>query len=56
MLKRIKNLLIVLLLVIAGVVFVLQINRMNAWLLICAYWLALTLKNAIDFWECGGSE
>ena len=36
---------IVLLMLISAVVFVMQIKRKNAWLLICLYWLVLTIKN-----------
>jgi len=34
---------------IAGVVFIGQCLRGNVWLLVCLYWLVLTLKNYIDW-------
>ena len=39
---------IVLLMLISAVVFVLQIQKKNAWWLICLYWAVLTLKNVMD--------
>ena len=46
-----KNILIVLLMFIALLVFFMQVNRINAWLIICLYWLVLTVKNLVDFIE-----
>ena len=43
-----KDVLIIALMVIAAIVFVMQINRKNSWLLICVYWAVLTMKNALD--------
>lgn len=48
MFNGLKGFLVIMLLVIAAVVFVLQINHKNAWALICLYWLVLTIKNAMD--------
>ena len=48
MFKRLKGFLVIVLLVIAAVVFVMQVNHQNAWALICLYWLVLTVKNAMD--------
>lgn len=39
---------IILLMLDAAVVFVLQILRINPYLLVCGYWLILTVKNFID--------
>lgn len=46
---NVKSLLVVLLMVIAAIVFVMQANKVNAWLLICLYWAVLTVKNVIDY-------
>lgn len=46
---NVKSLLVVLLMVIAAIVFVMQANKVNAWLLICLYWAVLTIKNVIDY-------
>ena len=43
-----KQALIIALMVIAAIVFVMQCKRKNAWLLICLYWLVLTIKNTMD--------
>ena len=43
-----RKVLIWLLAIDALVVFVLQVNRINPWLIICLYWLILTIKNLID--------
>lgn len=40
--------LVLLLAMIALVVFIGQVLRGNVWLLICLYWLVLTLKNYVD--------
>ncbi len=45
---RLKKFLILLLLIDALLVYILQINSINAWLLICLYWAILTVKNAVD--------
>ena len=41
--------LVLLLALIAFVVFIGQVLHGNVWLLICLYWLVLTLKNYIDW-------
>lgn len=46
---NIKSFLVFLLMVIAAVVFIMQINKANAWLLICLYWAVLTIKNRKDY-------
>lgn len=46
---NVKSLLVVLLMVIAAIVFVMQTNKVNAWLFICLYWAVLTIKNVIDY-------
>ena len=43
-----KDMFIIALMVIAAIVFVMQVKRKNAWWLICLYWLVLTMKNAMD--------
>ena len=43
-----RDVLILALMVIAAIVFVMQVKRKNAWWLICLYWLMLTIKNAMD--------
>ena len=43
-----KKYLILFLMVDALIVFILQLLRVNAWAFICAYWLTLTVKNALD--------
>lgn len=48
MFKSLKGFLVIVLLVIAAVVFVMQVNHQNAWALICLYWAVLTIKNAMD--------
>ena len=40
--------LIILLAIIAAVVFVGIALGMNMWLLICLYWIVLTIKNVLD--------
>ena len=46
--EEMKDVLIIALMVIAAVVFVMQLKKKNAWWLICLYWLVLTVKNAMD--------
>ena len=48
---NVKSLLVVLLMVIAAIVFVMQANKVNAWLFICLYWAVLTIKNVIDYYK-----
>ena len=43
-----KDVLIIALMVIAAVVFVMQLKKKNAWWLVCLYWAVLTIKNAMD--------
>jgi hypothetical protein len=40
--------LIILLAIIAAVVFIGITLGMNMWLLICLYWIVLTIKNVLD--------
>lgn len=49
--NKIKAWLIIALLIDAAIVFILQIAKVNAWLLICLYWLILTIKNLCDVKE-----
>lgn len=41
--------LVLALMVIAGLVFLGQVLRLNVWWLICLYWAVLTLKNYMDW-------
>lgn len=43
------KLLILLLMIDAGVVFAMQLLRLNCWALICLYWGILTIKNLTDW-------
>jgi len=43
-----KKSIVWLLMVCAAIVFVMQLCRVNAWLMICLYWALLTIKNALD--------
>ena len=43
-----SKILILVLAVDALIVFVFQVLRINPWLLICLYWLILTIKNIND--------
>ena len=43
------QILIFLLMVDAGYVAYGQVTRGNVWPFICAYWIILTVKNALDF-------
>ena len=49
--KRIKNLLILLLIFICCFVLIVQSYGANAWGLILCYWLILLIKNLVDFIE-----
>jgi hypothetical protein len=47
----IKQTLIIALCIIAAIIFVMQMLHMNAWWMICLYWLVLVAKNAMDVAE-----
>jgi hypothetical protein len=44
----VKKILILALCIIAAIVFLMQMLHLNAWWMICLYWLVLTIKNAMD--------
>ena len=44
-----SNKMILALAIIAGIVFIGQVMKVNVWLLICLYWLTLTIKNFGDY-------
>ena len=48
----VKKALILALMVDALVVFIMQVLKVNPWLLICLYWCILIVKNTLD---CVGS-
>lgn len=48
-----KNILIVLLMFISLTVLILHLMKVNAWIVICLYWLVLSIKNLVDFIEEG---
>ena len=39
---------VILLMIISAIVYIGLVVGMNMWLLICLYWLVLTIKNVID--------
>lgn len=41
--------LVLALMLIALIVFIGQVLKLNCWLLICLYWLVLTIKNLFDW-------
>lgn len=43
------QILILMLMFDAAIVFVGQVLHWNVWVLVCAYWLILTIKNAVDY-------
>lgn len=43
------QILILMLMFDAAIVFVGQVLHWNVWALVCAYWLILTIKNAVDY-------
>lgn len=47
--KLMSRRLVLVLMVIAGIVFIGQCLHGNVWLLVCAYWGVLTLKNYCDW-------
>lgn len=49
--SALKQFLVLLLMVIAAVVFCGLLLHQNMWAMICLYWLALTIKNLIDWQE-----
>ena len=49
--KRIKNLLIIALIIICWVVIVTQISGRDTWYLIIGYWVVLLVKNVFDYME-----
>lgn len=51
-LKKASQALVLLLLLDAGWVFLGLIRGQNMWAWICAYWMILTTKNAVD-WTAG---
>lgn len=43
-----SKILVLALMLIALIVFIGQVLKLNCWLLICLYWLVLTIKNLFD--------
>lgn len=43
------QILILMLMFDAAIVFVGQVLHWNVWALVCAYWLILTIKNGVDY-------
>lgn len=43
------QILILMLMFDAWIVFVGQVLHWNVWVLVCAYWLILTIKNGVDY-------
>ena len=48
--QKLKQSLTFALLIDALAVFILLVYRVDAWLLVCAYWAILAFKSAIDFY------
>ena len=44
-----SKILVLALMLIALIVFIGQVLKLNCWLLICLYWLVLTIKNLFDW-------
>lgn len=49
--RKVKQMLILLLLIDAAAVFVMQVMKVNPWPFVCLYWAILTAKNALDWRE-----
>ena len=49
--QKVKQMLILLLLIDAAAVFVMQVMKLNPWPFVCLYWAILTVKNALDWRE-----
>ena len=47
--SKYSKILILALMIIALIVFIGQVLKLNCWLLICLYWLVLTIKNLFDW-------